>query len=203
MTPERVYACKVCKCALFKYSNHVHQHLSKVYNEITGELLMSKIELIKENILAEYDKNKQLHNSFLSQMQSLIRNLIDREDVKISSMSSRIKEKESLSKKIDKKQRVISEDPEEYKYNNLKDLTDICGIRICTFYSDDVDKIASIIENEFTVDIENSIDKRLPIEHVFLASRKCKKRQLKMYADILSLFTCYLIWIACICGFRR
>lgn len=126
---------------------------------------MSKIELIKENILAEYDKNMPLHNSFLNQMQSLIKNLIDREDVKISSMSSRVKEKESLSKKIDKKQIVISEDPEEFKYNNLKDLTDICGIRICTFYSDDVDKIASIIENEFTVDIKNSIDKRLSIEH--------------------------------------
>ena len=48
-----------------------------------------------------------------------------------------------------------------------------------------------------------SHEKEILQANVFLASRKCKKRQLKMYADILSLFTCYLIWIACICGFRR
>lgn len=123
-------------------------------------------ETIKETILAEYDSNKALYTTFLMQMGNLMRSLIEFEDVKISSMDSRIKDKESLSKKIDKKQTDLFKGSKKYKYkyNNLKDLTDICGIRICTFYSDDVDKIANIIEKEFTVDTINSIDKRISIE---------------------------------------
>ncbi|MER2294760.1 MAG: GTP pyrophosphokinase [Desemzia incerta] len=121
-------------------------------------------EDIKKNILIEYDKNKKIYLSFLLQMENLIENLIKMQDIKVSSMNSRIKERDSLSSKIDKKQKEVSEKPKKFKYNNLSDLTDICGIRICTFYSDDVDRIADIIEKEFVVDRENSIDKRTSIE---------------------------------------
>lgn len=139
---------------------------------------MSKKEIekkmVKENILAEYDDKKSLNDSFLSRMETLIKILIEQEKIKISSISSRIKEKESLSNKLDIKQKYISDelnnkqenlDLNKFKYNDLSDFTDICGIRICTFYSDDVDKIADIIEKEFTVDRENTIDKRATMEY--------------------------------------
>lgn len=123
-------------------------------------------EKTKQEILEEFDNNKFLYASFVKMMESLIMNLIEAKSIKISSLSSRVKERNSLSNKIDRKQKVISEDsePTMLKYDELSDLTDICGIRICTFYSDDVDKIASIIKQEFTVDTKNSIDKRIAME---------------------------------------
>ena len=39
-------------------------------------------------------------------------------------------------------------------------MTDILGLRVITFYLDDVDKVASAVERLFTVDWENSVDKR-------------------------------------------
>ena len=46
------------------------------------------------------------------------------------------------------------------KYHTLSDITDIVGLRVITFYIDDVDKVASMVERLFNVDWENSVDKR-------------------------------------------
>ena len=70
-------------------------------------------------------------------------------------VAHRTKNVESLEEKIRKK---------SGKYKNLDDITDLCGIRIICYFSDDVDKIGKIIEENFIVDIENSIDKRKAIQ---------------------------------------
>lgn len=116
---------------------------------------------IKQKLLQEYEINEQLYKNFLFQINNLLSQLIDVEI--ISSTTTRLKDRESLAGKIEKKQKFIS-DEKGYKYNNLKDITDICGIRICTFYSDNVDEISKIIESEFVIDKENSIDKRKSLE---------------------------------------
>ena len=46
------------------------------------------------------------------------------------------------------------------KYSSIYDITDIIGIRVITFYIDDVDKVASVLERLFEIDWENSVDKR-------------------------------------------
>ena len=46
------------------------------------------------------------------------------------------------------------------KYNDIYDVTDIIGIRVITFYIDDVDKVASVLERLFEIDWVNSVDKR-------------------------------------------
>ncbi|GGC93757.1 GTP pyrophosphokinase [Enterococcus wangshanyuanii] len=126
---------------------------------------MRELDDKKTEILKEYDKKHKVYESFAKQVENLLMILIQNDNIKISSIQSRVKEKQSLEKKIEKKQTVLSsEDKRSYKYNKLEDITDICGIRICTFYSDDVDKIADIIEREFLVDQGNSIDKRKAIE---------------------------------------
>ena len=46
------------------------------------------------------------------------------------------------------------------KYKDIFDITDLVGIRVITFYIDDVDKVASVLERLFEIDWANSIDKR-------------------------------------------
>lgn len=45
-------------------------------------------------------------------------------------------------------------------YSSISDLTDLIGFRIICYFSDDVDKIAAIVEKLFVIDRENSVDKR-------------------------------------------
>ena len=69
----------------------------------------------------------------------------------VDGVASRIKEEKSLAGKLAKK---------GYKYATLDDITDLVGARIITFYTDDVDKISSLVDKYFDVDWENSVDKR-------------------------------------------
>lgn len=109
----------------------------------------------KENILMEYDTKNLLYNSFAFIVKQLLEEMIKSENISYNGATYRLKDRNSLSKKIDKKMD---------KYKCLKDLTDIAGVRIITFYSDDVDKVAELVEKEFEVDRDNSIDKRKALE---------------------------------------
>jgi putative GTP pyrophosphokinase len=44
------------------------------------------------------------------------------------------------------------------KYPSIADLTDLLGVRIITYFPDQVDDAAAIIEREFDVDYENSVE---------------------------------------------
>jgi putative GTP pyrophosphokinase len=46
----------------------------------------------------------------------------------------------------------------------LEEITDLAGIRVITYFSEDVDRVASVIEREFNIDPENSIDKRAALD---------------------------------------
>jgi putative GTP pyrophosphokinase len=50
------------------------------------------------------------------------------------------------------------------RYRTLGDITDIVGVRIITYFADDVDKLAKYIEQEFDVDRKNSTDRRTALD---------------------------------------
>ncbi|MCK9398300.1 MAG: hypothetical protein M0Q44_22280 [Methylobacter sp.] len=104
----------------------------------------------KEIILDKYDQKLGLYNDLARSMNSLITVLLSYSSINPNSVSFRVKERSSLAKKLEKKD----------KYDLLEQITDIVGLRIISNYSDEVDEIAKIIENEFCLDKENSIDKR-------------------------------------------
>ena len=50
------------------------------------------------------------------------------------------------------------------KYRSIADLTDLLGVRIITYFPDQVDDVAAIIEREFDMAYENCGDKRTALD---------------------------------------
>lgn len=81
----------------------------------------------------------------------LIKELLADAGIQVHSISSRVKDFESSSRKLD-----IKGD----RYDGVADLMDLLGVRVVTYFPRDVDKVAEVIEREFTIDKVNSEDKR-------------------------------------------
>lgn len=105
----------------------------------------------KDSIMNEYMQKKGLYEHLSVSVLQITEGLMRKHGIKYATAEYRIKEENSLSEKIRKK---------GDKYKALSDITDIGGIRIITYYANDVDRVAELIEREFKVDKENSIDKR-------------------------------------------
>lgn len=141
---------------------------------------------MQESILNEYDTQVPLYKIFCDRLANLIIEILDDQKINYHSVTSRVKQKYNLSKKLQKS---------TGKYTSLADVTDIAGIRVITYFEDDVDKIAQIIQEEFSVDIKNSIDKRalldpdrfgyLSMHHVVaLHPKRCKLPEYKKFPKL-------------------
>lgn len=102
-------------------------------------------------ILNEYREQQNLYRDFADKLSALIQEILLSNKLSVHSITCREKDHKSLEGKLSKN---------STKYNNLEDITDLAGLRIITYFSDDVDLIASLIESEFDFDESNSIDKR-------------------------------------------
>ena len=103
------------------------------------------------NHIEEYTSIRPAYDRFRSKLTELITELIESSDADMASIESRTKSIESFEEKINRYGK-------NYK-NPLEEVTDLCGIRIITYYTEDIYKIAELIENEFKIDKENSVDK--------------------------------------------
>ncbi|WP_010516946.1 GTP pyrophosphokinase [Croceivirga radicis] len=132
-------------------------------------------------ILEEYDKFEVIYNNLSTTLKALITSLLEQKGIKVHQIETRVKERESLKKKILRKGN---------KYNSLSDITDIVGIRIITYFEDEIDQISSVIKKEFDIDKVNSIDKRKIETDKFgyrslhyVASLKKERTKLAEYSD--------------------
>ena len=102
-------------------------------------------------ILDEYRENIPLFKDAVNDVQNKLKAVFKEADLLVCSVEGRVKTEASLAGKLEIK---------GAKYHSLADITDIVGVRVITFYSDDVDKVASAVDRLFDVDWENSVDKR-------------------------------------------
>ena len=115
---------------------------------------MSKTNLLDAHCLAilqEYKDKLPVFQDAETNILALLKHTLKEAGIHLASVESRIKTEDSLCGKLERK---------GSKYKGLADITDILGVRLITYYIDDVDKVATAIERLFDVDWENSIDKR-------------------------------------------
>ena len=104
-----------------------------------------------EAILQEYRDALPQCKTVAKEVYNTLKSTFEQAGLLVAAIEYRVKAEESLAGKLELK---------GGKYKSLADITDIIGLRVITFYTDDVDKVASAVERLFTVDWENSVDKR-------------------------------------------
>ena len=101
--------------------------------------------------MEEYRKQRPLFLEAENAIATRLRESLTEAGIVVASVESRVKTEKSLAGKLELK---------GAKYKSLADITDIIGLRVITFYLDDVDVVASVVERLFDVDWDNTVDKR-------------------------------------------
>ncbi|MEK4086296.1 GTP pyrophosphokinase [Psychrobacillus sp. FSL K6-1415] len=103
------------------------------------------------DLVNAYEKQRPKYIDFTERIVHLLKELLNNDDIIIHNIEGRAKETKSFRKKIIRKTN---------KYTNpLNEITDLSGIRVITYYQDDVDIVERLIKKEFIVDKKNSLDK--------------------------------------------
>lgn len=114
-----------------------------------------RLDLHSEMILEEYHAKRQVYAKLKEVVIDQLQRCLQENNIIVSGLEARVKTEESLSGKLALK---------GYKYHSIDDITDIVGARIITFFCDEVDLISALVEKQFDIDWENSVDKRKMLE---------------------------------------
>ena len=110
-----------------------------------------QLDMHGEMLMQQYHERIAVYERLSHLADEALRHALDAQHVKVTAMEHRIKTETSLAGKLELK---------GGKYQTIDDVTDIVGLRVVTFYSADVDKVAAIVNEAFIVDRRNSVDKR-------------------------------------------
>ena len=105
-----------------------------------------------EKVLEEFEARKDKLEAFCAKTKGLIEEALQDAGVRYQSVQSRVKSKKKLREKyLD----------EGKNYKRLDDITDLAGLRVITYYEDEVDSVAEVIKREFEIDPVRSVDRRM------------------------------------------
>lgn len=105
-----------------------------------------------EVVLAEYDRIvPALHERGEAIVHEIRALLATHPTLKVHSVGWRLKARESLARKLARPDR---------NYTDLWTLTDLVGVRVITYFADEVDRVGELVEAHLPVEFEHSTDKR-------------------------------------------
>ena len=120
---------------------------------------------VKADIIAVMDSHARVleaRNAFAAVLgargEALCRDVagwLDEAGIKVHSVTARVKAHASVARKLARPDR---------SYEDLWDLTDLLGLRVITYFEDDVDRVGAVIEAKLPIDPARSIDKRRHVE---------------------------------------
>ena len=100
-----------------------------------------QLDETQERIMNEFSRMRETYRRMHEDLTAILGAMLRRENVAVSNVAIRIKEKEALRRKIIYKQ----------KYQRLSDITDVIGCRIITLFEDDVERVFALVQREFEV----------------------------------------------------
>ena len=102
-------------------------------------------------LLQQYRELRPTLEQLCQQAYDLLRQALAEQGIYVTAIEHRVKTEQSLAGKLELK---------GAKYKSIDDVTDLVGMRVITFYTDDVDKVAVIAKRIFDIDWQESVDKR-------------------------------------------
>lgn len=111
----------------------------------------SQLDAHGEALLKQFQERLPLYNKVEEIAFNLLSTVLDEQGFYVTAIEHRVKTVKSLIGKLELK---------GAKYHSIDDITDLVGLRIITFYTDDVDKVAALVKHSLEVDWKESVDKR-------------------------------------------
>ena len=94
--------------------------------------------------------------SLTARLRALVVDLLADANIEVIQIEARTKEVDNFVEKVGRKRR---------KYTNpLAEVTDLVGLRIITYYREDVTRVGEILAQEFQIDATNSVDKAAALD---------------------------------------
>jgi putative GTP pyrophosphokinase len=104
-------------------------------------------------LVQEFELEQPRYAAFGRKLVELLQDAL--QGIHLHSIYFRVKELDRLEEKLTRQGK---------HYTRLTDVTDLLGVRVVTYFADDVDRVVEVIDREFDVDAERSVDKRSTME---------------------------------------
>jgi len=103
----------------------------------------------RKSAVEQYSKKRHLYDDFTVEIENILRQAIETRGLKINVIQGRAKSEESFGKKA---ATPSEQGPDKPKYANpMKEITDLAGVRVITFFPSTVEEIGALIQEEFQV----------------------------------------------------
>ncbi len=108
-----------------------------------------------DSIIRRFYEQRLRYEIFAQRLYFLLDELLSHTNIPIDHITRRVKTLESFLEKVEGKR---------YYDAPFDTITDIAGLRIVTYYHDHIDQVRELLEREFTIDADQSVDKSANLE---------------------------------------
>lgn len=102
-----------------------------------------------------YEEASLKYENFGRKLGSLVSDVLQANSIVVHSVTFRVKTRQSAIRK----QKTLKEQD-----RSVDVVHDFLGLRVITYFADQVDEVAALIEREFSIDVEKSTDKRAALD---------------------------------------